>query len=69
MKLSYIDYIIIFVLAIGAGLVIHFISTQSIVSVDANGNVDDVAYVKKGVLKKPSVPKVGEPLFKVKKAA
>lgn len=67
MKLSPLDYIIIFVLMIVAGLIFFFISNEVIVTVGTDGNISEVAHVKKSLFSSPKV-KVGDK-FKTEKVA
>jgi hypothetical protein len=64
-KLAPLDFVIIFVMILLVALIFFFFGKETVVSVDADGKVADVAYVKKGLFSQPKA-KVGE-LFKKEK--
>lgn len=66
-KLAPIDYIVIFLMILLTMLAFFFFSNEAIVSVDADGKISEVAYVKKSLFVKPKA-KVGDVFKKQAKA-
>lgn len=66
MKLSIKDFAIIGVMMLIISLAVYFLTKETVVTVDANGNVEGISHVRKSIGASPKVPKVGSSLLKKK---